>query len=210
MPVEGLSVLSSFEMGLSGKGTPLSSEYFQGKPGIYIDVGASHPFIISNTYLLYKHGWWGVTVEPIPYLFKRQKKYRPRDIALNMALGSEAGYLTFFQMIPSVLSTFDKKTAEDLMRNGEVLRSKNHIKVMTLAELYRKDLAGRKVNLLSVDVEGFDLKVLKGNDWSLMSPELVICETDPGNVNKVDDYMNSVGYRIMKQLGCNRIYQRVV
>ncbi len=185
-------------------------EYFKGKPGIYIDIGSSHPFIISNTYMLYKSGWWGITADPIPYLFRRHLKYRPRDIALNVALNSEIGQLTFFQMIPSVLSTFDGTKAQDLIRNGEILRSKNTIKVTTLAKLYQENLAGKKVNLLSVDAEGYDLEILKGNDWSSMHPELVICETDQGNSTKVDDYMNSVGYRIMKQLGCNRIYQRVV
>ena len=29
-------------------------EYFGSKTGIYVDVGANHPFVISNTYLLYK------------------------------------------------------------------------------------------------------------------------------------------------------------
>ena len=59
------------------------NEYFKGRKGIYIDIGASHPFIISNTYLLYKNGWRGVTVEPIEYLHNRHKQLRPRDTAIK-------------------------------------------------------------------------------------------------------------------------------
>jgi hypothetical protein len=41
--------------------------YFAGrKGGFYIDIGASHPTRLSNTYKLYsEREWRGVTVEPI-------------------------------------------------------------------------------------------------------------------------------------------------
>lgn len=126
-------------------------DYFKGRQGIFIDVGASHPFIISNTYLLYRHEWWGVTVEPIPCLFKRQRKYRSRDIELNIRMRDKEGYPKFYQMIPTVLSTFDKREPQDLIWNSEILRSKNTIKVSPLAELYQENLACKKINLLSVD-----------------------------------------------------------
>jgi hypothetical protein len=49
-------------------------DYFKklGRPtGTYVDVGANYPIKISNTYLLYRSGWRGLTVEPIPRLSRR-------------------------------------------------------------------------------------------------------------------------------------------
>ena len=183
-------------------------QYFQGKSGVFIDIGANHPFIISNTYLLYRKGWSGVTVEPIPYLYKRLKKYRPRDIALNKAVSDKIGSLMFYQMIPSVLSTFDNNKADELMNEGNLLRHEHSIKVTTLAQLYREHLAGKEVDVLSIDTEGLDMEVLKGNDWSAMSPKLIICEVSGTKDTVISEYLQLKGYKIIKELGCNRIYEK--
>ena len=93
-------------------------DYFKGRTGTYIDVGASHPFKISNTYLLYLKGWRGVTMEPIPRLSKLHRKWRPQDIHLNSAAGETPGTLTFLELIPSVFSTFDAEEGQRLINGG--------------------------------------------------------------------------------------------
>lgn len=34
--------------------------------GIYVDIGAHHPFRFSNTYVFYKRGWRGINVDAMP------------------------------------------------------------------------------------------------------------------------------------------------
>lgn len=183
-------------------------QHFKGKAGTYIDVGANHSFIINNTYLLYKNGWSGITVEPIPYLYKRLIKHRPRDLVLNTAVGNKQGSLTFYHMIPSVLSTFDKNKADELIAQGNVLRDEHSIEVITLAQLYREHLSGKEVDVLSIDTEGLDLEVLMGNDWSVMSPRLIICEVSGNNDEDISEYLQSKKYKIVKEFGCNKIFER--
>src|SRR5438046_2634162 len=60
-------------------------DYFGGKSGTYVDVGANHPFQISNTYLLYLGGWRGVTIEPLYHLYQKHRRMRPLDVQLNVA-----------------------------------------------------------------------------------------------------------------------------
>lgn len=61
-------------------------DWFGGKTdGFYVDIGASHPFRINNTYLLYKSGWQGVTVEPIPLLGRVHKRWPSRDTLVDKA-----------------------------------------------------------------------------------------------------------------------------
>ena len=183
-------------------------KYFKGRKGTYIDIGASHPFIISNTYLLYKNGWRGVTVEPIDYLHKRHKQLRPRDIAIKSLVGPIKGNMMFYQMIPSVLSTSDLKTMNELVKDGYKVRNKIPMMVETLSSIYTQYLYGQSVDLLSIDVEGADIDVLKSNDWSAMNPELIVCEVNDQNCNKVDIYLRQYSYLKIKSFGCNNIYKK--
>src|SRR5688572_15466410 len=73
--------------------------------GTYVDIGGSHPFRISNTYLLYLSGWRGFVFEPIPRLLKQHRLWRSRDSQRGIAIGAVEGKLTFYEMAPSVLST---------------------------------------------------------------------------------------------------------
>ena len=61
--------------------------------------------------------------------------------------------------------------------------------VETLSSIYTQYLYGQSVDLLSIDVEGVDIDVLKSNDWSVMNPELIVCEVNDPTCNKVDIYL---------------------
>src|SRR5258705_13393386 len=53
----------------------------------YLDIGANEARFISNTYLFYQRGSHGVLVEPNPYLYKKLKAARRRDIVINAGIG---------------------------------------------------------------------------------------------------------------------------
>ena len=184
-------------------------EYFgAGHGGFYIDVGANHPFVISNTYRLYRDGWHGITAEPIRYLWERHRELRGRDIALNVGVGDRPGTLTFHQVVPSSLSTFDAARADQLVAEGCERRPALSIEVVTLAELYRRHGGGTPVDLLSIDVEGWDLKVLEGNDWTLLRPRLILVEVLPETREAIDRFLRVQRYTLVKELGGNRFYER--
>ena len=49
------------------------------KKPFYIDIGAHHPFYLSNTALFYEKGCSGICIEPDPYIFKYIKKHDLQD-----------------------------------------------------------------------------------------------------------------------------------
>ena len=59
----------------------------QGQMGFYVDIGAYHPKLFSNTYLFYKKGWRGICVDPNPKMGEIFAKARPRDVFLNCWVG---------------------------------------------------------------------------------------------------------------------------
>ena len=94
-------------------------KYFKHEKGIYVDVGANHPIKNSNTYLLYKNGWKGINIEPIPSRLSKFVKARPSDVNLNVGVGSTPGKLKFYEMSSSVYSTFDREVCEKLIEAKE-------------------------------------------------------------------------------------------
>ena len=53
-----------------------------------------------------------------------------------------------------------------------------HVDMTTLTSIV-KEHSIRAVNFLKIDVEGFDLSVLKGFPWDVMKPEVIECEFEP-------------------------------
>ena len=81
----------------------------------YLDIGANEPKYISNTYYFYERGSTGVLIEPNPFLYKKLKMQRPKDIILNIGIGFTDVKEADFYMFPNYangLSTFSENEAK--------------------------------------------------------------------------------------------------
>ncbi|HEX4792955.1 MAG TPA: FkbM family methyltransferase [Humisphaera sp.] len=182
-------------------------DYFGGRAGVYVDVGANYPIKISNTYLLYRHGWRGLTIEPNPRLSQRHRRFRPRDIHLNMGVSSTPGELTFYEFDVAGLSTFDPDRMREVMSWGGVTMREYKVRVQPLSELVPQHLGQQPVDLLSVDTEGHDLSVLQSADWTQFRPKLIIFEAGE-HAAELETFAQSKGYRPYRKVGCNIIVER--
>lgn len=70
----------------SGEDMVVDSILGRPKKGFYVDIGAFHPKIFSNTYLFYKRGWRGICVEPNPEAKWKFGLVRPRDVFVNVGV----------------------------------------------------------------------------------------------------------------------------
>jgi FkbM family methyltransferase len=180
--------------------------YFGNKTqGSYLDIGASHPFRISNTYLLYKHGWRGTIVEPIQELCKLHQRWRPLDKQLNVAVAATPGEQMFYELVPTVLSTFDEASAQATIAAGNRLRSKRLIPTVTLQKLIEDN--PQPFDVLSIDAEGYDHVILSSYDWTVRRPTLVIFERNDESDMQTNQLLESKNYRLVTSMGCNRIYE---
>jgi len=191
----------------------LLKKLFPKRSGVYVDVGANHPFKLSNTYLLYRDGWRGICVEPMPFLYSALAKWRSKDVCLNMGIGRQRGELKFHVMHPHVLSTFREDAAAELIASGRGLEVECiNVQVLPLSIVLDKYLNKRSVDLLCVDTEGFDFEVLSSNDWARFRPEIVLVEKgSPGlgkTIDPVAKLLESNGYMKIEQTLHNDFYQR--
>jgi FkbM family methyltransferase len=178
-------------------------------PGTYIDVGAFHPRWGSNTYALYKKGWSGINLDARPGSMAPFRRSRRRDINLEVGVASEAGSLDFHIFADDELCTFDEGLAKARQTNHQLLRVTN-VPVLTLATLIQQHIPTGP-DVLSVDVEGLDLDVLRSNDWVSYRPDLVIVEAlaGPSRLREGDivQFMAEVGYDIIAATGMNLFFR---
>jgi hypothetical protein len=79
------------------------------------------------------------------------------------------------------------------------------VEVVTLDDVLEQ--AGNpKIDYLSIDVEGHDLKVLQGFDIQRHRPQLIVIEDDFNNRLQIYSYLKQRGYRLVKRTGCNNWY----
>ncbi|MGE3292565.1 MAG: FkbM family methyltransferase [Geminicoccaceae bacterium] len=140
------------------------------RPGFYVDVGASHPYRLSNTFPFYLSGWTGITIEPIRVLARSHRRWRPRDVQINAGVGTADAQATFYELFPHVLSTFDSKVAHRYVQEGQaVLVDEYDVPVKPLNDLLTNKAPAR-FDLLSIDVEGRELDVLRSLDFGSFRP----------------------------------------
>ena len=174
------------------------------RKGIYVEVGAFHPKLFSNTYLFYKRGWSGVCIEPRPEVKEMFEKTRSRDKFVSLGVGAKKDVLEYYEFDDSAANTFSTEQAEkNTQEAGRKLLRKINVAVMPLRDILAGcELDGKTVDLMSVDVEGMDAEVLKSNDWNKYRPKVVICEDlefDFMNPKKsaVVKYLLDLGYELV-------------
>ena len=150
---------------------------FEGQEnGFYIDVGAHHPRRFSNTYYFYKQGWRGINIEPNPDALKAFNVDRPRDINLQLGVSDTTSILKYYSFDEPALNTFDESVVKSRLADTpyKVIKT-NDVGVERLDKILKEHLSVEQpIDFLSVDVEGFDLAVLRSNNWHLFRPKCVL------------------------------------
>lgn len=76
------------------------------------------------------------------------------------------------------------------------------IPVYNLKDILDKHiLVNDRIDFFDIDVEGFDLEVLKSNDWEKYRPKVILIETDLSIEKDIDSeivqYLKSVNYKLI-------------
>ena len=146
--------------------------------GIFVDIGSHHPIKGSNSFFFYLRGWTGLCVDPNPDFKPLYLKYRPKDIFLNIGISDEQGSLEYYKLKDklSVRNSFSKEYIDKNNLIDEVEQI-NLIQIKPLKDILDKEMAGKQIDFLTIDVEGLDLEVLKGNNWNKYRPSIICVET---------------------------------
>jgi FkbM family methyltransferase len=176
---------------------------------IYVDVGASHPTTISNTYLFYRRGLHGITIEPNLEYLALHRRFRPRDMILAAGCGSRAGAAVLEVSKTPVLSRMRAaggSLPSMAARNPAVLRH-DLVPLLPLDAVLR-GVAFDWIFLLSIDAEGLDLDVLRGADETLRRV-LFVCVEANGDEERaaIQSHLEGRGFALETAMACNLIFR---
>jgi FkbM family methyltransferase len=180
----------------------------------YCDIGAHHPYYLSNTAHFYLSGSIGINIEPNPILFKEFLVHRRNDINLNVGVSDHSSQEMFYQLEPSTMSTFSRAEAEARVSEyGFKMIHQFVIPVSTLPEILHTHARASYPDFLSIDVEGMDQLILESIDYSQWSPLVICCETlsfsqtGIGTKNlPLIDFLKSRGYMVYADTNINTIF----
>ena len=148
--------------------------------GFFVDIGAHHPQRFSNTYLLYKKGWRGINIDPMPGIMNLFNKLRPEDINIEVGISQIESKLKYYIFNDSALNTFSEKEAllkSKINPNKYFIVETKIINTFPLKTILDKFINNNvNIDMMSIDVEGLDLEVLSSNDWSKYRPKLILVE----------------------------------
>lgn len=202
--------------GLQGEDLIIDHLVGHKKKGFYVDVGASDPTRFSNTNRFYKRGWRGINIDPNPSSIEKFLKQRARDINVNCGVGEESDEpIDFFVMFPPTVSTFSKKFRDFNLEMGCYHESTIKVECKSLESILDEHLPKeQEIDFMTIDAEGLDFKVLKGNNWEKYKPK-VICIECPTHLNKMNrhceildqqKYLADKGYQMVYCNGMDCFY----
>lgn len=196
-----------------GEDRMLGISLFPTGRGVYVDVGAFHPWRASNTYKLYLKGWRGLTIEPNPEYARHFRKLRPRDIHLTVGVGREPGEFEYYEFEDRKLNTFSAETARYQASQGWRVTNTRRLCCTPLQGIVDEHLEGAQIDLLSVDCEGHDLDVLRSLDFSRTRPTAVLVEDfvafeglGTGRRSEILNFLSAVDYRPIGQCMFSSLY----
>ena len=180
----------------------------------YMDIGAHHPFLTSNTALFYEKGCVGINVEANPMLIENFYRERKHDVNLCCGVGAEEGEMTFYMLDDhSGRNSFDRELLDRfIQKNPEARIQKTmQIKVITIQEIVERYWKGIMPDYMDIDIEGLEYDALCGLDFSRYAPKVITYEVNrdnPLSKDKMDGLMKENGYVFYVKTGTNYTWIR--
>lgn len=176
----------------------------QHNKGIFVDIGAYHPFRYSNTFLLYLQGWRGINVDANPDSINLFKQIRTEDINIHALVSDRVEELNYYIFNEGAYNTTNTEAAELLNARGTYecsLRQHLRFNTVPVNQILEQYTLGRKFDLLTVDVEGMDERLINSIDFDRFRPKVLCVELDIENctVGPVGALLRSAGYEFRSQ-----------
>ena len=168
-------------------------DFFQDKrDGVFLDVGANHYKVASNTYYLETTlGWSGVAVDAQADFAADYQAHRPRTRFVAMFASDVAGESVQL-FVPDANKLVASASREFTERRG-FPGSATSVPTTTLNVVL--DQAGiARVDFLSMDIELSEPKALAGFDIDRFKPALVCIEAHPEVRQQILDYFAAHDY----------------
>lgn len=196
--------------------------FFNGKtgPGVFVEVGAARPDYLSISASFRKLGWKIVAIEPNPD-FCAAHRARGHDVHEYACSDVDADDVEFFvvdskgadylggsvsfESFSSLGIKDEFADLHDTVKNNTQVRT-IPVKVRRLDTILRQHEPDiDHIDILAVDVEGWELNVMRGLSIDKYHPSVVILE-NLFNKEEYVRFMSDLGFARWRRLEPNEIY----
>jgi FkbM family methyltransferase len=189
--------------------------------GFFVEAGANDGFEQSNTYWFERfRGWRGVLVEPIPELYREAVIERPNATVVNCALVPRThrgdhvtmyyGGLMSIVMGARGSEREDREYVKPAFLLGLEDEREVEVPARTLSSIL-DEVAAPEIDLLSLDVEGFETSVLAGLELHRHAPRYILVEVHEarGGRTRIEAHLGD-RYEYVDQLSpVDALYRRL-
>ena len=191
------------------------AQYLNYRDGFFVELGANDGVTQSNTLFFEKHrGWTGVLIEPTPHNYLKCLKNRSTSSKIFCNACVSFSYEEKFVEI-----AFSNLMSSPLDLESDILDPVAHAAsgarflepservftfgaaAKTLNQILTEAMAPAKIDLLSLDVEGAEIEVLKGIDHKSFRFRLICVECR--DVDKMTAYLSKHGYGLVGNLSAH-------
>tara|TARA_B100001123_G_C15103811_1_gene944652 strand:- start:209 stop:919 length:711 start_codon:yes stop_codon:yes gene_type:complete len=154
------------------------------KDGFYIDVGCYHPKKHSNTYALHKKGWSGINID----------LEEDKILLFNICRPNDHNVVCPISDIPEKVKIrrFSRFGLGSTISNDQATASEEEVydewetESQTLHQVINNSpYKERQVDLLTIDAEGMDYRILKSIDFSVLKPSIILIEAYSLNIEEI-------------------------
>lgn len=181
------------------------------KDGFFVEVGCIDGRRFSNTLTFEERGWKGMCVEAHAGYIESLKKNRPNSIICHCAAGEADEEVVFYANARGSLSTLDKRKEAHWQQNyapyfsGFEEQQVKKVRLSTLLDANRVT----DIDILSLDIEGYEVEALKGLDLIRHRPKVMVIESDDKeHERQLDEMILPYGYTKSLRLAANLFYVR--
>jgi len=147
------------------------------KHGSFVDIGANDPEFNNNTYYFEtKCNWNGIAIEPQEKYLEAWKGKRKAKF-ISCCIGNGNGTVEFLQYESpnewedQLSCISDRSRKEDNYIKAKTIKVEMH----SFGEIASEN-ALSDITLMSIDVEGYEEEVLKGIDFRMVRPKVILIE----------------------------------
>lgn len=193
------------------------------KEGIYVDLGAHHPFLHSNTAWLWLKGWHGINVDANHRSIALFNRTRTGDTNLNLAIIPASQYAEGTRNVELFLPDEDsiETGQEGITATASVNQSvasersyqrSEQVNAMDVQTLFdRHNLT--EIDYLNIDVEGMDYQILQDINFKKVAIHAISIEDYSPNIqmaanSEISRFLSEQGYDLVSRVGPTSIFAR--
>jgi FkbM family methyltransferase len=178
---------------MTDQGRPAVGTRYNGRPGKFIELGAGDGVTFSNTLFFEQAlGWSGILIEPVQAQYKSLRQNRPQSACFHGAVCERRGRVQIegrgmmaHVLRPDGSSVIKDRPADHIYNDGTdpqqnaAVREVECAPLSSFMERSNVTLVQEGImyfDLVSIDVEGSELAVLRSIDWEAVRIRVVLIE----------------------------------